>query len=127
RLIYDQTTSSGVYQLDIPAVTGKGESGTRSKEVYVVGFDPAESNPAPLTENDLVWIQQRFPWQSLGDWNELQTAMLTSTGRTELTAWILILFVLLLLGEQFLTHYLVRDAHRLESIEEAEATEEVTT
>ena len=117
RVTYDKTYTSGVYRLE---AHDSANDKTSLSEVFAVGFDPGESNPTALSRDELASMRRPFPWEERADWNLLQSDMKTSTGRIELTTWLLILFVLLLLGEQFFTHRLVRDAHQFEPLEDEE-------
>ncbi|MEZ6047358.1 MAG: hypothetical protein R3C11_17605 [Planctomycetaceae bacterium] len=110
KFIYKEANTAGVYTI-------QNKTKQTPVEYFVLGFEPSESNPALLSDAEIASLQTRYPWEELATWEALQARMLTSTGRTEITTWLLILFVLILLGEQFFTHYLVRDAHRFESLD----------
>ncbi|QDU79608.1 hypothetical protein Pla110_13190 [Polystyrenella longa] len=120
RVLFDQTATAGIYRLEGRGQFDNPDEKPKSSEDFVVGFDPTESNPISLTEAEETSLRRDYPWQVHTNWQELQSEMLTSTGRTEITTWLLLLFVIFLLGEQFFTHYLVRDAHELEAMHESE-------
>jgi len=92
-----ETTEAGLYEASY-----KGSRGA-VREYYVVNFEPAESNLAPLGRTLREEVSGRTGTKFFGDWATLEGALRVGENVREIWRWLAALTVLLLVAEVALT------------------------
>lgn len=83
----------------------------QGRELFVVNADRAESNLAPLTDEQIASITAAERLQFIREGREIQAAASNKLPRHELWQLLLLAFLALLVGEVVLTRKLVRGGH----------------
>ena len=132
-LVLDDTSLPGVYVLrrrepeDEKRLAGKAEEdrkpvapgkdklakplAAQGRELFVVNADRAESNLAPLTDEQIASITADERLQFIREGREIQAAASNELPRHELWQLLFLAFLALLVGEVLLTRKLVRGGH----------------
>ncbi len=124
-LVLDDTSLPGVYALrrkepaDEQRLTGKAEANrkpakplaAKGRELFVVNADRAESNLAPLTDEQITSITADERLTFIREGREIQAAASNELPRYELWQLLFLAFLALLVGEVLLTRKLVRGGH----------------
>ncbi len=132
-LVLDDTSLPGVYVLrrrepeDEKRLAGKAEAdrkpvapgkdklakplAAQGRELFVVNADRAESNLAPLTDEQIASITADERLQFIREGREIQAAASSELPRHELWQLLFLAFLALLVGEVLLTRKLVRGGH----------------
>ena len=132
-LMLDDTSLPGMYSLrrKVPAdeqrLAGKAEAdrkpvapeknkpakplAAQGRELFVVNADRAESNLAPLTDEQMASITADERLQFIREGREIQAAASKELPRHELWQFLFLAFLVLLVGEVLMTRKLVRGGH----------------
>ncbi|WP_166826061.1 BatA domain-containing protein [Thalassoroseus pseudoceratinae] len=104
RLI--DTDLPGVYRL-----MEQSETSTKKPEYFVVNFDRSESDLTPLTDADRLSLERDGRLSFLSGREELVDRMYDDAPNVELFRFLMLAFLVILVGEVFLTRQLVQGGH----------------
>lgn len=102
-----QTSLPGIYALN-PKPGIKAEL---KPDRFVVNFDRSESDLTPLTEEQQKTLTEKYKLTFFKTLDELKQAMFSDVSETEFWRVLLLIFLLLMIGELFLTRRLVQGGH----------------
>jgi len=101
----EQTLQPGFYRF------GPADDRTRADEFFAVQSERDESDLTPLTDDQIQELCQNDRMKFVASHDELTTAMFQDESRSEFSHYLLIVFVLILLGETWMTRKLVQGGH----------------
>lgn len=101
------TSLPGIYSLN----PRPGSETDLKTDRFVVNFDRSESDLTPLSEIQQKTLTDQYQWTFFKTLDELKQAMFTDVSETEFWRVILLIFLLLMVGELFLTRRLVQGGH----------------
>jgi len=109
----EQTSQSGFYRF------GPADDLTRANQFFAVQADRDESDLTPLTDAQIQELCHNDRMQFVASHDELTTAMFQDESRSEFSHYLLIVFVLILLGETWMTRKLVQGGHAAVELDNA--------
>ena len=101
------TSLPGVYSLS----PKPGVQADLKPDRFVVNFDRSESNLTPLSEAQQKTLSEESQLTFFKTLDELKQAMFSDVSETEFWRVLLLIFLLLMVGEMFLTRRLVQGGH----------------
>lgn len=101
------TALPGVYQLNPKSDQNQELRSDR----FVVNFDRSESNLTPLSEVEQKSLTDSYHFTFFKTLDELKQLMFSDVSETEFWRFLLLIFLLLMVGEMFLTRRLVQGGH----------------
>ncbi|MFK7777832.1 MAG: VWA domain-containing protein [Gimesia sp.] len=104
---YQNTSLPGIYALNPKA----GIETELSADRFVVNFDRSESDLTPLSEADQKTLTEEYQLTFFTTLDDLKQAMFSDVSETEFWRVLLLIFLLLMVGELFLTRRLVQGGH----------------
>ncbi|QDT25836.1 BatA domain-containing protein [Gimesia panareensis] len=101
------TSLPGIYQLN-----PKSDKNPELRpDRFVVNFDRSESNLTPLSEAEQKSLTETYHFTFFKTLDELKQGMFSDVSETEFWRFLLLIFLLLMVGELFLTRRLVQGGH----------------
>ncbi len=101
------TSLPGVYSLN----PKQGNDAVLKKDRFVVNFDRRESDLTPLSEQEQNQLTEECNLTFFNTLDELKQGMFSDVSETEFWRVLLLIFLLLMIGELFLTRRLVQGGH----------------
>jgi len=103
----ENTSLPGVYALN----PKPGKETQLKADRFVVNFDRSESDLTPLSEAQQKTLSEEYHLTFFKTLDELKQAMFSDVSETEFWRILLLIFLLLMVGEMFLTRRLVQGGH----------------
>ena len=114
----ESTTTATTFQCQNTALPGiyslnpkPGMESELSADRFVVNFDRSESDLTPLSEVEQKTLSDEYQLSFFTTLDELKQAMFSDVSETEFWRVLLLIFLLLMVGELFLTRRLVQGGH----------------
>lgn len=104
----NDTRLPGVY---VFAPKGVDPLKAKERQHFVVNFDRGESDLRLLGDDQLVQLTANNRMATIGQVGDLMDQMIDSEGGAELWRFLMIIFVLILIGEVMMTRHLVKGGH----------------